>query len=129
MAEGRREAQSASEHLRKKKMSHTRQFSLPSAQFSGCNVNPLQSSQLRRRSADEASLRKALICEGSASPWPGEGTGYHWQAEREAPAQADGEGTGLGQEVALCLHLEGPLEEESDTESESPLSSCVEEAA
>ncbi|XP_067878921.1 rho guanine nucleotide exchange factor 2-like [Heterodontus francisci] len=112
----------ASAEQRRQKKSHSRQFSLPSAQFSSLNVNALQSSQQRRSSADESCLRATLSCEGSPSPWPG-GCGQTEVPgpERWATPLRKGFETaeGVSEEVDCGVAQEGgPLPEEEEEEEE-----------
>ncbi|XP_041037694.1 rho guanine nucleotide exchange factor 2-like isoform X3 [Carcharodon carcharias] len=133
MEEWRQEAPvpALSEGQRRKKKSHSRQFSLPSAQFSGLNANALQ----RRRSADESCLWAALSCEG----WPEPGPWPPWRGQPEGssalpclagpetPAPTDPEEA--EPEGGPRLRQAGPLEEEEESEGESPPPSTAQEPA
>ncbi|XP_078062257.1 rho guanine nucleotide exchange factor 2-like [Mustelus asterias] len=142
LEESGREAPLQSEQAHRRKKSHTRQFSLPSAQLSGLTTNGQQNLLQRRRSADETCLWKALSCEGTPNPRiagesHSEGPGCPWPEGQETTAcrageeeeeEEEGEGTesGPGREASI---QEGLLEEESEDESESPPPSSVEDAA
>ncbi|XP_062898018.1 rho guanine nucleotide exchange factor 2-like isoform X2 [Mobula hypostoma] len=100
-----------------KKRAHTRQFSLPSAHAACLSLSTAQSTNQRRRSADESSLRIDPDSQGIPVAWPRdsgqpEGPCPLWDS---GPPQQEGEG-GEG-------HREGPrtgqisLDEESESSS------------
>ncbi|XP_043540605.1 rho guanine nucleotide exchange factor 2-like, partial [Chiloscyllium plagiosum] len=111
-AQAQAQAQASAQLRRGRRKAHTRQLSLPSAQFTG--LSPTQNSEQRRRSMDASCLQASLDFVGE----PREGLNG-----QERPVVRDGlsEGaeSGTPHEVTLAPHQEARVEEEDEEEAGS----------